>query len=156
MRVLFATPELAPWVKSGGLGDVSAALPAALQAAGADVRLLVPGYRLLMDAVRVTRVAALLAGASSPLDWRPDVLHCHDWPAALAPAYLHHGREPHAPSVMTVHNIAFQGSFDPAVLPALGLPAAAYTMEGVEFYGRLSFLKAGLFYADRITTVSET
>lgn len=220
MRVLFATPELAPWVKSGGLGDVSAALPAALQAAGADVRLLVPGYRSLMDAVRVTRVAAtltglggalpavrvlqadqgalvplyildspdhfqrpgtayqngsgedwhdnalrfgllsrvaaLLASASSPLEWRPDVLHCHDWPTALAPAYLHHGREAHAPSVMTVHNIAFQGSFDPAVLPALGLPPAAYAMDGVEFYGRLSFLKGGLFYADRITTVSET
>jgi starch synthase len=219
IRVLFATPELAPWVKSGGLGDVSAALPAALLAEGADVRLLVPAYPQLLDAARVakvvariaepggalqgarllyvesgfgvpaylvdspeyyrrpgtayqdadgrdwddnamrfgllSRVAALLASDASPLAWRPHVLQCHDWPAALAPAYLHHGAAARAATVMTVHNLAFQGNFDPQLITALGLPQTAYSMEGVEFYGRLSFLKAGLYYADRITTVSE-
>jgi len=219
LRVLFATPELAPWVKSGGLGDVSAALPSALRAEGADVRLVVPAYPALLDAARVARVAArisqpggalqsarllyvesgfgaplylvdcpeyyrrpgtayqdaegrdwddnalrfgllsriaaLLAGSASPLDWRPQVLQCHDWPAALAPAYLHHDNGPRAATVMTVHNLAFQGNFDAQLVGALGLPPAAYSMEGVEFYGRLSFLKAGLYYADRITTVSE-
>jgi starch synthase len=205
MKVLFATPECAPLTKIGGLGDVSAALPAALRELGFDVRILMPRYRaemhgapvarlrllgfecrmleagamLLVDcpelylrdgdpyqsmagrdwednALRfgvLSRAAALLATPSSPLAWRPEVLHCHDWPTALAPAYLHF--EPkRAPAIMTVHNLAFQGNYDPAVLDALELPRSAFHMEGLEFHGKLSFLKAGIVYADAVTTVS--
>ena len=103
----------------------------------------------------LSRAAALLGGAASPLDWRPDVVHCNDWPTGLAPVYLE--REPDAAaSLMTVHNLAFQGLFEPSVLRALGLPQSDYSVEKLEFYGRLSFLKGGLVCADALTTVSPT
>jgi starch synthase len=217
LRVLFVTPEAAPWAKTGGLGDVAEALPRALAAAGADVRVLVPAYpsiarelarkaviaelapfasfppaRLLgapgepalwlLDCPAyyarpggpyqnekgvdwpdnqlrfglLSRVAALLAGGGSPLAWRPDVLHCNDWQCGLAPAYLAFAGGAHAASVMTLHNLAYQGLFPAATLAGLGLPAASFTPEGLEFYGKLSFLKAGLRYADLLITVSPT
>jgi starch synthase len=86
----------------------------------------------------------------------PDVLHAHDWQAGLAPAYLHYrgGRRP--PTVMTVHNLAFQGRFWSGLLSALHLPPEAFSVDGVECYGDIGFLKAGLFFADCITTVSPT
>jgi len=205
MRVLFVTPECAPLTKTGGLGDVSAALPAALRAQGLDVRTLMPGYREVVSGAPVARfqvlgfecrlleagpvlildcpelyvrdggpyqthegqdwednalrfgvlskAAALLGTPRSPLEWRPDVVHCQDWPAALAAVYLHF--EPQrAATLMTVHNLAFQGNFDPALLERLGLPRASFHLDGLEFHGRLSFLKGGLAYADAITTVS--
>lgn len=219
-RILFATPEIAPWVKTGGLGDVSAALPAALAQAGLDVRVLVPAYPALLEAfperetiARVaqpggrlapatlshvalrpglallllecpayyerhggpyqdrtghdwidnalrfgllSKVAALLASSGTPLDWRPDVLHCNDWQTALAPAYLRYRLEPAARSVTTIHNLAFQGLFPATLLETLDLPAEAMAIDGVEFHGQISFLKAGLQHADRITTVSPT
>jgi starch synthase len=221
LRVLYATPECAPWVKTGGLGDVSAALPAALEALGLDVRVLLPAYRPVLAATRAHRreiaafaatdrfpavrlleaplpsgvpawlvdcpalydrdggpyqdpesgsdwpdnaarfallahVAALLAGESSPLAWRAHVLHCNDWQTALAPAYARFadGRRP--ATVVCIHNLAFQGLFPPQTAGAIGLPHAAWSIDGAEFYGRLSFLKAGLVYADAITTVSPT
>src|SRR5213075_2756572 len=76
-------------------------------------------------------------------------------PTALVPVYLHAERE-RAATIMTVHNLAFQGLFPPSWLPRLELPAAAFSIEGLEFYGRLSFLKGGLVFADGITTVSPT
>ncbi len=211
MRVLFVTPECAPLTKTGGLGDVSAALPAALRALGHDVRVLLPGYaavlaglpaaretarlELLGEASRIleteefvvldcpalyvrdggpyqnahgedwpdnaqrfgllSRVAALLGGGASPLEWRPQVLHCNDWPCGLAPVYLAF-ENPRAAAIMTVHNLAFQGLFDASWMKLLALPTATFSIEGLEFYGRLSFLKGGLAYADAITTVSPT
>ena len=211
MRVLFVTPECAPLTKTGGLGDVSAALPAAMRAQGVDVRTLLPAYREVMAAVPeakertrmrvlqhdvrlleagdylfvdcpdlysrpggpyqdangedwpdnplrfgvLSRVAALLGSTASPLDWRPEIVHCNDWPTALAPVYLHSERD-RAATVMTIHNLAFQGLFDPSWLSRLELPAAVFSIEGLEFYGRLSFLKGGLVFADGITTVSPT
>lgn len=220
LRVLFVTPELAPWVKSGGLGEVSATLPAALRALGLDVRVLVPGYPAILGACAkagvaaelpglggalaparllaaeragevpllvldcaayyrregsayqdvhghdwrdnhlrfglLSRIAALLSAGDSPLAWRPQLMHCHDWPAGLAPAYLHFERGTKAVSIMTVHNIAFQGIFAAGTLSELGLPADAFRADGVEYHGKLSFLKAGLFFADQLTTVSPT
>jgi starch synthase len=103
----------------------------------------------------LSRAAALLAVASTPLDWRPHVVHCHDWPAALAPAYLR-AEAGRAASVLTIHNVAFQGNYDAALLARLELPQSMFTIDGVEFYGRLSFLKAGIVYADAVTTVSPT
>jgi len=212
MRTLFVTPECAPLTKTGGLGDVSAALPAALRAIGVDARQLLPGYDEVLSGrkdlaelaklsvlgfdVRVlgaeelfvidcptlyrreggpyqdaagkdwgdnalrfavlSKVAAVLAGTASPLAWRPECVHCNDWPAALAPAYLAFDGDASAASVVTIHNLAFQGNFDAALLGRLGLPQESFTLEGLEFHGRLSFLKAGLAYADAITTVSPT
>lgn len=107
----------------------------------------------------LSRVAARLSGAGSPLEWRPDVLHCNDWQCGLAPAWrrIERGSGPRgAATLMTVHNLAYQGLFPREVLVPLGLPASAFTFDGLEFYGQLSFLKAGLRYSDLISTVSPT
>ena len=220
LRVLLATPECAPWIKTGGLGDVAAALPAALAAAGLDVRVLLPAYRPVLAAAAharvvatfaatahfpaarlleaplpsgvpaclvdcpalydraggpyqdeatghdwddnalrfalLSRVAALLASGSSPVPWRPHVLHCNDWQTGLAPAYLRFGPSPRVPTLMCVHNLAFQGLFPPDTVAAVELAPASFGVDGVEFHGRMSFLKAGLVYADAIATVSPT
>ncbi len=86
----------------------------------------------------------------------PDVVHCHDWQTGLVPAYLRFARGRAARSVMTIHNIAFQGRFDSMIFPELGLPPEAFTIDGVEYYGGVGYLKAGLQCADAITTVSPT
>ena len=217
LKVLFATSEVTPLIKTGGLADVSGALPAALRAIGLDVRVLVPGYnqviaqlaqpevvatfdgllpgfppsRLLSsmmangvpvfvldcpnffqrgggpyqdtggrdwvdNALRfglLSKVAAVLGSGSSPLGWHPDLVHCNDWQTGLTPAYLHFAKQA-APSVISIHNLAFQGIFPFSALEQLSLPPACFSINGVEYYGNLSFLKAGLFYADHITTVS--
>jgi len=87
-------------------------------------------------------------------NYRPELVHAHDWQAALTLAYLRQGRAPAVPGVMTIHNIAFQGRFDATIFPALGLPDASFSVEGVEYYGGVGYLKAGLQYASAITTVS--
>jgi len=88
--------------------------------------------------------------------WKPDVLHAHDWQAGLAPAYLSYGGADGVGSVMTVHNIAFQGWAPAAMLGALRLPVEQFHPGALEYYGGLSSLKAGLVTAGRITTVSPT
>ena len=103
-------------------------------------------------------VAAQLAQGLDP-DWQPQVLHCHDWHAGLAPAYLRFAeprQSPRVACVYTVHNLAYQGVFDREHFAGLGLPPEAFAVEGLEYYGQISFMKAGLFYADRISTVSPT
>jgi len=221
MQVLFVTSEVAPIIKTGGLADVSAALPAALHEMGVDIRVLLPGYPQVIKALPklqmvadfsvislagfaslppshllmgilpsgvplyifdcpemylrgggiyldengedwadnaqrfglFSKIAALLGSADSPLAWKPDIVHCNDWQSGLVPAYLQYEKDP-APCLMTVHNLAFQGVFPSAVMPEIGLPWDCFKPDGVEFYGNLSFLKAGLFYAKHITTVS--
>jgi len=86
--------------------------------------------------------------------WRPDLVHVHDWQAALLPAYMRYAPEPEVPSVITVHNIAFQGVFDADIFPALELPPHAFTIDGIEYYGKVGFLKAGLQTSWEISTVS--
>jgi starch synthase len=103
----------------------------------------------------LAQAAAAVAGggvAGAP----PDIVHAHDWQAGLVPALLHYREGPRPRTVMTVHNLSFQGLFPPALLAATGLPPQAYTIDGVEFYGAVSYLKAGLAFADRLTTVSPT
>jgi len=107
------------------------------------------------------RFAALSAvgadvAAGAVKGWQADAVHAHDWQAAMTAAYVRHGRTPDLPVVLTVHNLAFQGRFDAGVFPELGLPPAAWSVDGVEYYGGVGFLKAGLQYADAITTVSPT
>ena len=224
MKILFATPECAPFVKTGGLGDVSAALPPVLARMGHDVRLLMPAYAglkalgevlathaipseaqwpaaqlleidagtgvplLLLacpalyeragspyvdshgadhpdNAFRfgfLSHVAARLGTSRSPLpQWQADIVHANDWPLGLAPLYLAQARRDDAAggvaaSVVTIHNILFQGLFPMESADALGVPWHWRGVEGVEFYGHLSMLKAGLQFADAITTVSPT
>ena len=88
--------------------------------------------------------------------WQPDVVHLHDWQAGLTAAYLKVGRQPPPPSLLTIHNIAFQGLFPPEATTPLGLPSDGFHPGGFEFFGQIGFLKAGLVYADRISTVSPT
>ncbi|WP_442943605.1 glycogen synthase GlgA [Nitrospirillum sp. BR 11752] len=87
---------------------------------------------------------------------QPDIVHAHDWQAGLAPAYLTYDGWRRPATVMTVHNLAFQGQFEATLLPRLGLPPHSFGMEGVEYYGAVGYLKAGLQLADHITTVSPT
>jgi starch synthase len=86
----------------------------------------------------------------------PDVVHMHDWQAGLTAAYMHYSGKAAPGTVMTVHNLAFQGQFPAELILPLGLPPAAFSMDGVEHYGKIGFLKAGLQLADRISTVSPT
>ena len=88
--------------------------------------------------------------------WQPDVAHLHDWQAGLTAPYLKLGRRPAPPSLLTIHNIAFQGLFPPEVATPLGLPSSGFHPGGFEYFGQVGFLKAGLVYADRISTVSPT
>ena len=100
--------------------------------------------------------AAALARGADP-DWRPDLLHCHDWHAGLAPAYLAASPPVLPPdTVFTIHNLAYRGLFPGSVFAELGLPPGFFAIDGVEFFGQVSFLKSGLVYADRLTTVSPT
>ena len=221
LRVLHAAAELYPWVKTGGLGDVLAALPPALLEQGVDTRLCLPAFPAFLDAfhltdavrlatpfaaerIRVTlatlpgsKIAAYLVdhppfydrpggpyggpdgrdwpdnhrrfallgwvaaalGTGADPNWRPDIVHGHDWHAGLAPAYLRaeaDAGKPAPASVFTIHNLAYTGWFAVGTFPELSLPPGFYGLNGVEFYGGVSFIKAGLFYADRLTTVSPT
>lgn len=223
LRVLFITSEVHPLNKTGGLGDVSAALPAALRQLGVDVRLLIPGYPQVLSGLKhkrkvtelgnlsqfppaillsarlpvsasidvpvfiidcpglyrregspyldaaghdwpdnalrfglLAKVGAILASDASPLAWHPQVAHCNDWQSGLTPAYLHFHRGTKAASLMTIHNLAFQGVFPPGSVTQLGLPAASFDINGVEYHGEMSFLKAGLYYANHIVSVSPT
>jgi starch synthase len=103
----------------------------------------------------LARVGALLGKGLVP-GHLPDIVHSHDWQTGLTPAYLHYAGDRRPATVMTVHNLAFQGQFPSALLAQLGLPAHAYGVGGVEYYGTIGYLKAGLQFADRITTVSPT
>jgi len=86
----------------------------------------------------------------------PHVIQAHDWHAGLVPAYLHYAGRPRPGTVLTIHNLAYQGEFPRDMLAALGLPAHALSRDGVESHGAIGFLKAGIVLADRVTTVSPT
>lgn len=103
----------------------------------------------------LARAAADIGGGALK-GYRPAIVHAHDWQAGLAPAYLHYGAGVRSGTVMTVHNLAFPGKAQRDLLARLGLPPRSFTFDGVEFYGAISLLKAGLQFADRITTVSPT
>ena len=220
MKVLHVAAEVFPLIKTGGLADVAGALPPALQRAGADARLVLPGLPAIADAVlhqklvceigpifgaaRVSLrlgqlpyshlpayvvdapylyrrggspyqdshgtewsdnlqrfgllgwMAAHLAAGELDPEWTPDVVHAHDWHAGMTCAYMAAHPATRAASVFTVHNLAFQGLFPPGEFTALGLPPKFMAAAALEFHNKLSFMKAGLKFADRITTVSPT
>jgi starch synthase len=104
---------------------------------------------------RFCSVAAELAAGRLDPNWSADLVHANDWQAGLVSAYLEwNGWK--VPSLLTIHNLAFQGLFSPDSLRRIGAPSQAFQIEGVEFYGQVSFLKAGLQYSSHLTTVSET
>ena len=101
-------------------------------------------------------VAAHLAAGELDSTWAPDLVHAHDWHAAMTCAYLNQHPSTAAASVFTVHNLAFQGLFPLDDWPLLGLSSRYRSPDGLEYHGQLSFMKAGLKFADRVTTVSPT
>lgn len=217
IKVLFVTSEIAPLIKTGGLADVSGALPAALRTLDIDIRVLVPGYpqvmkqmgpnevvatfldlpgfpasRLIFSIMKsgvpllvldcpdlyqreggpymdpasghdwtdnplrfglLSKIASVLGSDDSPLSWHPDLVHGNDWQTGLTGVYLSVAAGA-VPNIITIHNLAFQGNFRPKKVELLGLPPASYNVNGIELYGNMSFLKAGLYYAYHITTVS--
>ena len=229
MKVLYVCTELYPFLKTGGLGDVSAGLAPALRAAGCDVRLLLAAFPAFTSRIRSQQPVAALPRGATPwgrapalpaarlvratlsgwegevylvqapslfdragnpyvapdghpwsdnalrftafgwaaatlgcgLDtqWTPDVVHCHDWHTGLAPAYLQAAAQAGHPipaRVFSIHNLAYQGLFPPAHFDQTGLPPDFFDVDGLEYFGQLSFMKSGIQYADRITTVSPT
>src|SRR5437588_529118 len=119
------------FVRVGGLGAVSAALPRALRPF-ADIRF-----------ARFASAAAELAMGKLDKDWAADLIHANDWQASLVPAYLA-WRGSKLPSILTIHNLAYQGLFPKDSLRRIGAPESSFHIDGVEFYDQLSFLKAGL------------
>ena len=113
------------------------------------------------NALRFAALGWAAASLGQGLDphWVPDIIHCHDWHAGLAPAYVRAfadaGNETPA-TVFTIHNLAYQGLFPKTDLPQLGLPGTQFGVDGIEFFGQVSFMKAAIQFADRITTVSPT
>jgi starch synthase len=217
MRVLFVTSEAFPLAKSGGLADVSSALPIALKRQGVDIRILMPGYPGALARLKNPRVEARLApllgiedaslisgrlpnsqvpvwliDAPSLFDrqgglyqdedgrdwadnalrfgflahvaamiangylrhWTPDIVHANDWHAGLIPLLLAMQGSARPATLLTVHNLAFQGNFPREALSVLGIPDRYFHADGIEFYGQMSFLKAAIRFSDRVTTVS--
>lgn len=223
MKILHVCSELYPILKTGGLADVTGALPYALAKLGGDSRILVPGFPAFMDKItdkkliystsnkfgastinlhygtipnsetgiyvieakelynrpgnpyqddrgiaypdnynRFALLGYLAAELAKGIDkkWRPQVVHGHDWHAGLAFAYLRAHElktgSKLAGSIFTIHNLAYQGTFPKSIFVNLDLPQAFFDINGLEFYGQVSFLKSGLFFADKLTTVSPT
>jgi len=217
LKVLIVSAEVSPFAKVGGLADVAGALPKALKAMGHDVRVAMPGYKMVMDnyptkskiksltvplgwrqvecSVKHTSIGkdipvylisamyfdksvdskTIYVSGSEPyaffskavlevlraMDWRPDVIHCNDWHTGLLPVYksVIYPNDPvvgDASCVFTIHNLAYQGEFDASVLPDYGLPGWLYSMDKLECYGNVNFLKAGIVYSDLVSTVSPT
>ncbi len=218
LKVLFATSEAQPLIKTGGLADVSGSLPPVLRHLNHDIRLILPAYPEVVEkAIPLKEVATLyLSGHSEPVrllsgvfsgniplylvdapglfdrlgnpyvgpdghdwpdnaqrfalfcraivamalnqagqNWQPDIIHCNDWQTGLVPALLHHeGNRP--ATLFTIHNLAYQGLFDRTTFQKLQLPSELWSHDGLEFHGKLSFIKGGLAFADRLNTVSPT
>ena len=104
---------------------------------------------------RFASAAAELAAGTLDKNWAADLVHANDWQAALTPAYLA-WRELRIPSILTIHNLAYQGLFPRTSLRRIGAPESSFHIDGLEFYDKLSFLKGGLVYASHLTTVSAT
>ncbi len=221
MKILFVASEAAPFVKTGGLGDVISALPRALCQRGHEILVVLPKYSAidahahgLRDTGRRVEVqfpgltagaeifqyapearlrylflqspfydrrelygengteyrdnhrrfALLCAGAleaAKQQNFIPDAVHAHDWQGALTPLILKRGWAGRpapfkARSVFTIHNLAYQGVFPKEAMSELALPSDLFHADALEFYGSLNLMKAGLVFADKLTTVSPT
>jgi starch synthase len=212
LHVAFVTPEMVPFLKTGGLADVSAALPKALARLGHRVTVVMPRYGTIAPGepagsvtvslgglprevgLSLTRTAegvevmlvdhppffdrpqpygadddrlrfALLARAALEVfrsrRERPDVVHAHDWQAGLVPVFLKsaYWEDPtlgRVPSVFTIHNVAYQGQFGRDALGQIGLPRHLAADFALGYHGGISYLKGGVVFAEKVTTVSPT
>lgn len=215
LKVLIVSSEAAPFVKSGGLGDVAGSLPKALKALGADVRVVIPKYKKIKTehyinieflgsfnvklGWRTQKAGILLKNEDVPVyfvendyyfgrdglygydddnerfaffskavidmlpfvDFIPDIIHCNDWQTGpvsmvLKESYKKISYLKNIKTLYTIHNLQYQGNFDPASLEMFDLPSYLYDNGTVEFYGRMSYMKSGIEYSDVVSTVSET
>jgi len=216
MKILIATPEATPYVKTGGLADVTGALPKEYRRMNHQPSLVLPLYRQIRkhftltdtghrvnvpmggrgaigrvfshgpsayflecdeffdrgdlygtpdgdypdNAARFVFFARAALEACIALGLEPDVIHCNDWQTGLLPLYMktlyHNGLFSRTATIITIHNLGYQGLFDMSHFPLTGFPAEWFNPEGIEFYGKINFLKAGLVASDVITTVSST
>ena len=220
MKIVFVSPEMDPFAKTGGLADVASTLPKEIHALGQEVFCFLPKYkkvdsrkwplRVVIDRLKIPVGSEVETGrvfhyeeekglqvyfidqpeyfgrdelygtplgdypdndrrftffqrgvleALRKLGLQPDVIHGNDWQTGLLAAYLKTLYKEDAffaktKTVFTIHNLAYQGNFPPDSLPATGLGWSEFRLERLEFYGKVSFLKAGLVYADALTTVS--
>jgi len=100
--------------------------------------------------------AASLANPDNAVGWQPDIIHANDWQTGLVPAYLEFQGNRSVKSVFTIHNLQYQGRFSHDILARAQIPQAAFSPDGLEFYGDVCYLKSGIYYADHVTTVSDT
>ncbi|HLF18047.1 MAG TPA: glycogen synthase GlgA [Candidatus Omnitrophota bacterium] len=207
MRVAFCSAEVAPFAKTGGLGDVCGTLPLALEKIGVKLDVFIPGYGCIeREKFNIRKVNAHLSHtklgqsvdvyfiestayfhrhgiygdrhseyhdnlerfhhfniqvfeALKTLGHPADIIHAHDWHAALIPVYLKekYQKDPFfkkTKSLLTIHNLAYQGHFHKEKFAWLGLKEDLFSSDVFEFHGKGNFLKAGIVYADRISTVS--
>ncbi|MBN1997539.1 glycogen synthase GlgA [candidate division KSB1 bacterium] len=226
LRILFLSSEVAPFAKTGGLGDVSSALPKALYEMGHDIRVMMPKYGtiserkyVLREVIRLKKIPVKMGGAEHAtcaksafipdskvqvyfldykpfferpglyidpktgqdfpdnaerfllfcravfetvrlLHWEPQVIHCNDWQTALIPWLLKYelktdGFFQKTTTLLSIHNMAYQGAFEQASVSNLGLPVDIFNKNNdMEAYGKTNFLKAGILNADMLTTVS--
>ncbi len=219
LKILYVCSEVSPLVKTGGLGDVSYALPRTLRSLGHDVRVAMPCYGTIPFEARGAQVAMCIAdmgwttaygalrqthvpGTSVPLylvehdgyfdrpspyggpegeywdnverfsffnlalldgiantGWTPDLVHCHDWHAALIPAHIKTRLARHPvwggmPTLFTIHNLGYQGRYAGGMFPKTGLSWEYFTPEHLEFYAGINLMKAGIVFADALSTVS--
>lgn len=221
LRILFASSEVAPFAKTGGLADVSGSLPAALASLGHQVAVVMPLYRSVKEGdhdiklhdkfltlpFKGQRMTAKVYTTSMSKDipiyfiqreeffdrgslygtpegdyfdnperfiffsrsivelsrligFEPNVIHCHDWQTSLVPVYLKslYKNVPYFKnmrSVLTIHNLAYQGVFPKETISISDLPVELFSMRGLEYYGKMNFMKGGIVFSDLITTVSE-
>jgi starch synthase len=218
MKILIATPEAVPYVKTGGLADVAGALCKELRNLNCEAHLILPLYRNIRETVsslkdtgitiQVPVGSRIVEGnifsdklsnyfiacddffnraelygtpdgdyadnaarfiffsrsvfeACRALHLKPDIIHCNDWQTGLVPLYLRtlYSSGPFfrdTSTVFTIHNLGYQGVFPATEMPLTNLGLQLFTPEGIEFYGKVNFLKAGILAADLLTTVSET
>ncbi|MGD8534207.1 MAG: glycogen synthase GlgA [Candidatus Aminicenantes bacterium] len=221
LKILFASSEVTPFAKTGGLADVSASLPSALASLGHQVVVVMPLYRSvkegqfklknheeyldvpfrgntgkdqvlfskLSDNVRIYFVnrdeffdrsalygtpegdypdnaerfiffSQAVLSLSQLIEFHPDIIHCNDWQTGLVPVYLRilykdDSFFADSRTVFTIHNLAYQGLFPDQSMAISGLPQELFSIEGLEYYGKMNFLKGGIVFSDAITTVSE-
>jgi len=221
MKIVHAASEMFPYLKTGGLADVTGALCKSLSSFGHDISIFIPGYRKLLESVEFEKaklkvvlqielgdeflrgeVYALPIGKrqtmyvirrdeffdrSSPygtanrdyddndrryiwfckaiveamhvLDIKADILHCHDWHTGLTPLFLRMVEQERGTSLalktfFSIHNLAFQGLFPSRSFRYTNLPDEFNDLDGIEFYEQISMIKGGIFFADKIMTVS--
>ncbi|MCK4852303.1 MAG: glycogen/starch synthase, partial [Candidatus Omnitrophica bacterium] len=219
LNILFVSPEVFPFARTGGLADVSRSLPKALVSLGHDVRVIMPFYRCVSEsgfkadkllenirhpvsgrifgfdlfqngsdgvttyfvrnekyfsrdglygtagadypdnALRFSFFSKAALAAVKAVGFRPDIIHCNDWQSALIPLYLRSRLADDAyyggiKTLFTVHNLAYQGVFGKKSMRGLGVPPDLFNMNGLEFHGKVNFMKAGIIYSDAISTVS--